>query len=58
MENKKKRKKHIYINIARVSVCVYNYILIFILIFIYRKMARRFAKVLEEEIEEAFFLSI
>ena len=55
MENKKKRKKHIYINIARVSVCVYNYILIFILIFIYRKMARRFAKVLEEEIEEVFF---
>ena len=36
-------------------MCVYNYILVFILIFIYREMARCFAKVLEEEIEEVFF---
>ena len=48
---KKKEETYLHYNI----VCIY---LVFILIFIYRKMAHRFVKVLEEEIEEVFFLSI
>ena len=35
-----------------------EYLWIFTVLRTERKMARRFAKVLEEEIEEAFFLSI
>ena len=45
---KKKEETYLHYNI----VCIY---LVFILIFIYRKMAHRFVKVLEEEIEEVFF---